>query len=758
MRPGPGPAASLGKKVSMTYLTEEWFSFTSQALPEDTFAVVDFTGREGLSQCYGFEVRLVSSRGDLDQRQVLGSPAVFTIRRPDGDIPFHGILSFFEQHRRFKDYYFYKARLAPKFWWLSLTHHNQAMINQALPAILTDVLKDGGLTPQLDFELRLQQDYPEWEYVCQYGESHLNFLSRWMERDGLYYFFEQTAQGEKVVVTDTNLSHTPMPEGRTMYYAPASGLETLHRQEVIRDFACRQQPLPRQVVLRDYNYRTPSLEMVGQVEVSPKGRGQVYVYGEHFRTPEEGNRLAGIRAESLLCRQRVFTGRSTIPFLRPGYVFDLEDHYRGDYNQQYLTMALEHRGSQAAYLVAGLGEALGLAEQAPHYENDFQAIPARVQFRAEHRTPKARIYGTMSAKIDAAGSGKYAELDEQGRYKVILPFDLSGRKDGKASSFLRMAQPYTGADHGMHFPLHKGTEAILTFIDGDPDRPIIAGAAPNPENPSPVTAESETKNMITTGGQNKIHLEDQAGSQRILMQTPTSNTWVRLGAVNDPWPPPAKGMEGIALYTSDALNVNAGFKNSQIHGDSTTTIVGGLVNTCFIFDNKTVLGWRSDVTWGVKFTSRNGGDYQYASDKILGWPSRVQSAAAKTAAYGAVNRVVAGDGNLLAASTDCVTARVQELADSLDVTAAKQSLHEETVQAVANKTQAVGQALDAEGVRTQAVATVVRGVGSNLGSAGSEMSSYGIYNGEFGNSVQGAAVDLHNAGLAVSEQGFGQDV
>ena len=298
----------------MTYLTEEWFSFKSQALGEDTFAVVDFTGTEGLSQCYGFDLRLVSDQGDLDQRQVLGSPAVFTIHRPDGDIPFHGILSFFEQHRRFQDYYFYRARLAPKLWWLSLTHHNQVILNQNLPNILDAVLKDGGLTPQLDYELRLQQDYPEWEYVCQYGETHLNFLSRWMERDGLYYFFEQTDQGEKVVVTDTNLSHTPMPEGRTMYYTPASGLETLHRQEVIRDFTCRQKPLPQQVILRDYNYRTPSLEMAGQAEVSPRGRGQVYVYGEHFLTPEEGNRLARIRAESLLCRQRIFTGQSNIPF------------------------------------------------------------------------------------------------------------------------------------------------------------------------------------------------------------------------------------------------------------------------------------------------------------------------------------------------------------------------------------------------------------------------------------------------------------
>ena len=439
-------------------------------------------------------------------------------------------------------------------------------------------------------------------------------------------------------------------------------------------------------------------------------------------------------------------------------MFDLEDHYRQDYNQQYLTMALEHRGSQAAYLVAGLGRALTASEQTPHYENSFQAIPARVQFRAEHRTPKARIHGTLSAKIDAAGTGKYAELDEQGRYKVILPFDLSGRKDGKASSFLRMAQPYTGSDHGMHFPLHKGAEAILTFIDGDPDRPIIAGAAPNPDNPSQVKAENETKNMITTGGQNKIHLEDQEGSQRILMQTPTSNTWVRLGATNDPPPEKAKGMYGIALYTADALTINAGFKNSQIHGESTTTVVGGMLNLCFIFDNKTVLGWRSDVTWGPKFTSRNGGDYQYASDKFLGWPSRVQSAATKIAAYATQNRVVVADGNVQAAVTDCITNNTQELADSLDLTSAKEALHGTVTRTVGRKTRAINRLLHAHTMRIGNVGVVARSVGSHLESAGTQLRELGIADLEVGESLRVAGTDLQNAGLAVSEQGFGEDV
>ncbi|MFW5640950.1 MAG: phage baseplate assembly protein V, partial [Thermodesulfobacteriota bacterium] len=142
------------------------------------------------------------------------------------------------------------------------------------------------------------------------------------------------------------------------------------------------------------------------------------------------------------------------------------------------------------------------------------------------------FFGTINATIDAEGSGEYAELDDQGRYKVRFPFDLSGRDGGKASHWVRMAQPYAGTDHGMHFPLHKGTEVLLTFIEGDPDRPIIAGAVPNPEKPSVIQDETQTKAAITTSGQNKIHFEDQQGIQRILLQSPTKNSWIRIGS---PW-------------------------------------------------------------------------------------------------------------------------------------------------------------------------------------------------------------------------------
>ncbi|MBF0527805.1 MAG: type VI secretion system tip protein VgrG [Deltaproteobacteria bacterium] len=518
----------------MRYLTEERFLFISRALPEDAFGVVNFKGTEGLSQPYEFEIELVAEEPDLDLASILRHTAVFVVKREDGNVFFNGVLAEFEQLQAFGPYYFYRARLVPKFWRLSLIHHNQVFLDKALPDFFRDVLSDAGLTG-LDYEFRFQHDYHPWEYVCQYQESHLNFLSRWMEREGIYYFFEQTENSEKIIFTDSMVAHVAPPQGRVIRFSPPSGLDSAHRLEVVKSWRSRQRMLPQNIFLKDYNYRRPSLEMTGQAAVAPdSGLGQVFIYGDHFRAPQEGDNLARVRAEALLCREQLFTGESAVPYIKPGYIFELNDHFRKSFNQNYLITRIEHEGSQSAYLTAGL-KADTAERETNYYRNSFEAIPANLQYRSERLTPKPRIYGVLNAKIDAAGStGQYAELDDHGRYKVVMPFDLSGRSGGKASAFLRMAQPYAGSDHGMHFPLHKGTEVLLTFIDGDPDRPIITGAVPNPDTPSPVNAANQTTARITTGGQNKIHFEDLEGSKRMLLQTPQANTWFRMGAPNDP--------------------------------------------------------------------------------------------------------------------------------------------------------------------------------------------------------------------------------
>ena len=606
----------------MEHLSPRKFSFTSSAFPEDTFHVASFTGTEGLSQCYCFDITLLSEDREIDLAGIVQQTATLTFIRRDGSpVDYHGLVLRFEQLHEVDGTAFYRARLMPRLFCLSLTEHNQVFLAKTVQEVATECLKDGGLT-DLDFEFRLKKTYDRIEYTCQYGESHLNFVSRWLEHQGIYYFFEQSPRGEKVIFTDTRIAHVPRPEGERVHYAPPSGLEESHREEAVRSFACGYNLTPATVMLKDYNYMRPSLEVSGTARVDDRGRGRVYSYGENFRTSTQGNRLARVRAESLLCRREVFDGESSVPYISPGYTFFMEDHYRESFNQGYLTTEVTHIGDQTGLLPAGF--APGREKEAPvFYRNSFRAIPATVQFRPERIARKPRISGIIPGKIDAGGSGTYAELDSHGRYKVTLPFDISGRKNGKASRWIRMATPYAGSGHGMHFPLHKGTEVLIAFIDGDADRPVIVGAVPNPETPSPVNTDNQTMSMIRTAGGNKMSMEDKTGSQRILFHSPTQGSYVRIGAPNDPPPwgdanppissaPPSPAASspaptdatpaadpttpttdspaaatwagesmtadteqfGIHLYTDGLLDVEAATDNKVILGEKTETVAG----------------------------------------------------------------------------------------------------------------------------------------------------------------------------------------
>jgi type VI secretion system VgrG family protein len=512
----------------MAFQERKRFTFVCQGLPEDTFSVVRFKGVEGISRLYEFDITLVSDDPEINLQKVLQNPATLTILGGGQDRPIHGILAQFEQLHEVKHHVFYRAFLVPRLWQASLYHENQLFLDKSVPNVIEDILKQAGLTTQ-DYVLKLTRNsYPQWEYVCQYRETDLDFISRWMEREGIYYYFEQEDKGEKLIITDSLTAHKDIAGQKTIPYSPPSALIP-EEEAVVKALMCRQSVLPKKVILKDYNYRKPSLELKGEAQVNSKGRGDVYRYGEHFKTPDDGNALAKIRAEEILCRGDVFHGESTVPTLCPGFILELEGHYRESYNQRYLITELEHEGSQAGTFLAGIEEGLAEGEKELVYANTFTAIPADVQFRPERKTPKPRFYGTMNARVDAAGDGQFAELDNQGRYKVKLPFDQSGRDGGKASRWVRMAQPYTGPNYGVHFPLHKGAEVLLTFVDGDPDRPVITGSVPNPGTASPVTSANQTKSVIRDNYGNEIIFDATPGDEHILLYSPHHQSGLAIG-------------------------------------------------------------------------------------------------------------------------------------------------------------------------------------------------------------------------------------
>jgi type VI secretion system VgrG family protein len=508
------------------------FTFVSQGMPDDTFAVVEFKGIEGISKLYEFDITLASDDGEIDLKGVLQNPATLTIKGGDQDLPIHGAVAQFEQLNEVKGHYFYRALLVPRLRQADLYHENQLFLDKKVPDIIEEILKQAGLTTQ-DYELKLTRNYPQWEYICQYRETDFDFICRWMEREGIYYYFEQGEQNEKIIITDSSTAHKDIPGDAKIPYFTASGLAP--EEEAIKALVCTQKMLPKKVILKDYNYRKPSLELKAEAEVDSKGRGDVYLYGEHFKDPGQGNELAKIRAEEIKCRENIFHGEGTAPNLCPGFFFTLDGHYRDSYNQKYLILEVEHEGHQTGAFWSGVGEKPAEGEEKLTYANSFTAIPSDVQFRPERTTPKSKFSGTMNATVDAAGDGKNAEVDDQGRYKIILPFDQSGNKDGKASRWVRMAQPYAGSEYGMHFPLHKGAEVLLTFVDGDPDRPIISGSVPNPETTSPVTSDNQTTSVVRDNFGNEMIFDATPGDEHIRLYSPHHHSGIEIGKSIKSW-------------------------------------------------------------------------------------------------------------------------------------------------------------------------------------------------------------------------------
>ncbi|MBM4359038.1 MAG: type VI secretion system tip protein VgrG [Deltaproteobacteria bacterium] len=504
------------------------FTLRSEALPPGT-AVVGFRGSEALSRPYRFTVwfTIPSELTEFDMVDFVGARATLEVGRlsPLAEPHVvHGILVTVELELEAHGRALFRAELAPAVWRLAQVRHSRVFTNLTVPAILTEVLVSAGFTPA-DFALRLEGSYPVEEHVCQYCESDLDFLARWMEREGIYSYFEQGEERERLVFVDHRASHEASRQVPVRYHPIAAhdGSAT----ECFDVVKLRRVSLPGGVRVADYDYLKPSLELAALAPIVPGSAGEVVEHAGRVFRPDDVARVVKLRAEEVRAREAILHAAGTVLHVRPGYRVALEDHPRAALNGDYLVTALEHVGNQGA-TTPELQKLTGL-EGEPLYRVELAGIPGDVQFRSERRTPWPRIYGHENGVVDGEAESDYAQLDEHGRYHIKLRFDERARADGAASTWIRMAQPHGGTVEGFHFPLRKGTEVLVSFLGGDPDRPVIAAVLPNAHTPSPVTRSNHTTNVLQTGGRNRFELEDKKGEEHIALETPHTSTMIRLG-------------------------------------------------------------------------------------------------------------------------------------------------------------------------------------------------------------------------------------
>lgn len=545
-------------KLADVFLT---LRMESDAIDWQGVQVRSVKGRERISEPFSFDIVLVVDTScGVNVHALMDAPATLIFERGEEEVRrFHGLVA--EVRDRFdieSGFRTYTVRLCPRVWRLALSRTMEIYMDKALPDILREVLGRSGFVEvsgdggEGDFEFRLAQKYEPKEFIVQFDQSDLDFLRYRTEFNGISFFFEHRAGRDVLVFTDSNLGFSESALDADEARFNQGG----HRSGVF-DLEISTHSIPARYTVRDYNYRNPSLYLQAYYETTAGRGGEVVEYGPHVKTPEEGLALAQIRAEEQMCRHRVIYGQSDIQKLSAGQIVTVTDLPGSDVS--LLIHEITHSATQPTY---GRGE--GTERM---YENSFEGYFSDAPYRPERLTPKALVPGMLNGQIagdsaedeegssEAGGEGEeddrpYAKVDDQGRYRVQFLFDTKDEEGRLASRAIRMAQPHAGAGYGFHFPLRVGTEVLIGFVNGDPDRPFIASTIPNPQTPSPVAAGNHKRNVIRTGGANEINIDDESGSERIKLTTPTMATTLQIGAPNAP-------EMGAALTTAGASSTLA---------------------------------------------------------------------------------------------------------------------------------------------------------------------------------------------------------
>jgi type VI secretion system secreted protein VgrG len=496
--------------------------------PLDIVHVDHIKGEEEISKPYTFEVSFTTS-ASLTASNIVGQ-TMQVIIQADGtannQLTATGIVFALISHdQTITSNFVYRAIVKPCLSGLDLNSRNQVFgtDNPLTIADLIGNLLNGSLNKasqypsswsviDCDTSFINGTNYPARDQIIQYGESDLAFLQRRCELEGVFYYFKQgTASNgtanEQVVFGDDNnaftrcdtLDNSLDPNGETLNYSTAVTVARAAPQTVV-SFNGVTQILPGQLYLRNYSANNPGSDLTSsKTAISSQGSANYILYGENYTSIDEANRLAKIRAQEIACRGQIYRGISTAAQLRPGYMFKLTSTP----GVEYIVVKITHRAGRPI----GYGHDSGVLDES--YHNEFEAIPSTVDFRPQRLTPQPVAAGLFNAKIESATvDNERADIDQYGRYKLRLFYDESTSNAGSGSAYVRKASPYSGKDSGMDFPLVKDTEVVLSFVNGDPDRPIIVGAAPNATLKDVVTSTNHTRNVIKTTSEVLFEIED----------------------------------------------------------------------------------------------------------------------------------------------------------------------------------------------------------------------------------------------------------
>ncbi len=407
----------------------------------------------------------------------------------------------------------FHLELRPALWPLALTRRTCVYNNTDVLTIVRDLCEHHLRSDRLiavDASGVNGGPFPV-EYLVQWQETDLAFMTRILAEVGVWWSIWHEKDEGKLLLGSTPSNFRKLPRD-VVPLAPGEGgkgVRTDERPEVFTALNRQRGMVTGTSITHWYDERQPTTVREGRsASTDPKPphvAGEDYFHGRHATTPDDPGKHAQLQEQRHGGGGVLWRGASDVRALMPGCQVQVTG-WDGK-PKDLAVLEVFHEASQNATSRSD-------AAEAPAYLNEVLAVAADSTWRAP-LVPRPVIPGLVTAHVDNRSQDTtYADVDQEGRYRVRLHVDRTGPDPGKGSLAVRMLQPYAGPQGaGFHLPLHKDVEVLLAHIDGDPDRPVITAAVPHEGTPSPVTDANHKESVIRTVGQNEITLRDTQGDE-----------------------------------------------------------------------------------------------------------------------------------------------------------------------------------------------------------------------------------------------------
>jgi type VI secretion system secreted protein VgrG len=556
----------------MPYSQENRLISLTTPLGEDVLLLAGFSGHEAISRLFSFHLDLLTEHGPIDFTEIIGKNVTISVTQSDNTPRyFNGMVSQFAQSDSDTNLIHYQMEVVPWTWMLTRYADCKIFHNKKVGDILEQVFQDRGFQ---DYKLSLNGSYSPLEYCVQYRETDFNFISRLMEANGIFYFFQHEKGKHTMVIADSSSSHEPCPGQESAGYNMVSGGHDA--DDVVNSWNIEQELRTGKYTLTDYNFKTPSASLLATestiVSVGGNASFEIFDYPGEYATRGDGSTFAKLRMQEEEAGHLVAHGSSVCRAFTSGYKFDLADHYQDSMNTSYVLTEIQHIASVG-------GTYSGRDGDSGSYSNHFTCIPATVPFRPARLTPKPFVQGPQTAVVvgknsdvddgddGVGGDGEEIWVDKYGRVIVLFPWDRAG----KCSCRVRVSQDWAGQGWGAITIPRVGQEVIVSFLEGDPDRPIITGRVynadqtvpyPLPDNQTRSTFKTRSSKGGGTDNYNELRFEDKKGDEQIFLRG-EKDFDTRLKNDIREW----VGNDRSLIVTQDQMEKAGGDLHSQVTGN-----------------------------------------------------------------------------------------------------------------------------------------------------------------------------------------------